>query len=330
MNAQLRLDLYRRMLRIRVIEEVLAKVYASEQMMRCPAHFSIGQEAVAVAVSCHLSSQDQVMSAHRSHAHYLAKGGPLPEMVAELYGKASGATSGRGGSMHLVAKEVGFAGATPIVGSTIPIAAGIAFADVLLRRQRVTVVYFGDGATETGVFHETLGFAALHALPVVFACENNRYAMETDFGARQSHGRSIVALARAHGLSAIELDGQDVEAAYLGLADVFAAVRAPRPSPYLVEFHTYRFIEHCGPRLDPTAGYRPKGEYEHELARDPVTAHRQRLVDDGFWSPEQEEALQQAIRDEIKRAFEFARSSPFPERDELLKHVYAEMPWDAS
>jgi TPP-dependent pyruvate/acetoin dehydrogenase alpha subunit len=319
-----RVELYESLLRIRVIEDVLARKYASEQLMRCPAHFSVGQEAVAVAVSGHLQRKDHVVSAHRSHAHYLAKGGDLRQLVAELYGKQSGCTHGRGGSMHLLAKEVGFVAASPIVGSTIPIAAGIAFANVLQRRQQLTVVYFGDGATETGAFHETLNFSAVHNLPVIFVCENNLYSMETDLSCRQPAGRSITELARAHHVQAHELDGQDVEAAFAGFGAVVENAREQR-RPHLVEFRTYRFIQHCGPKYDGQDAYRHPGEYEREKARDPVETQRRRLEAAGLWDAEREERLKRKIHEEVQDAIEFANASQFPEPSELMLHVYSEV-----
>jgi TPP-dependent pyruvate/acetoin dehydrogenase alpha subunit len=323
MNSTQRVALYRSLVRIRRIEDYLAKRYQSEQLMRCPAHFSVGQEAVAVAVSAHLRPEDRVVSAHRSHAHYLAKGGSLRAMVSELYGKSTGATLGRGGSMHLLDEAVGFAGATPIVGSAIPIAAGMAFADKLRKLDRTTVVYFGDGATETGVFHETMNFSSLHGLPIVFACENNLYSMETGLQARQPSDRPITDLARAHRVMFAELEGQDVEAACQGFGEILKRSKEAA-APCFVEFRTYRFIQHCGPKYDGTDAYRRPGEYERETSRDPVSVQRRRLSAANLWSDVQERELCAEIEHEIAEAIEFAFSSPFPDRSDLLSHVYAE------
>ncbi len=193
------------MLRIRRVEEVLADRYA-EQEMRCPMHLCIGQEAIAVGVCAVLNNRDKVFSNHRAHGHYLAKGGDLDAMVAELYGKSTGCAGGRGGSMHLIDLQVGFMGATPIVGGTVPLSVGSAWADQLLDNDQVTVVFFGDGCFEEGVMHESLNFAALHQLPVIFVCENNDFSVYTHRNERQPD-RPIYKIAEAHGLSAAVMDG---------------------------------------------------------------------------------------------------------------------------
>jgi len=177
-DPKLRLDFYRRMLRIRMVEEAIADRYA-EQEMRCPVHLSIGQEAIAVGVCSALEFRDYVMSTHRGHAHYLAKGGDLKALLAEIYGRATGCASGKGGSMHLVDLSVNMLGTTPIVGSTLPVAVGTAFATRMRHQDNITVVFFGEGATEEGVFAESINFAALKRLPVIFVCENNLYSVYT-------------------------------------------------------------------------------------------------------------------------------------------------------
>ncbi|MBI4331624.1 MAG: thiamine pyrophosphate-dependent dehydrogenase E1 component subunit alpha, partial [Chloroflexi bacterium] len=176
--------LYYAMLRIRLVEERIAELYP-EQQMRCPVHLCTGQEAIAAGVSAHLTSDDYALSNHRSHGHYLAKGGDLKAMMAEIYGRVTGCSRGKGGSMHLVDLAAGFLGATPIVGSTIPMAVGAALATVMKGEKRVTVAYFGDAAVEEGVFHESLNFAALKRLPVVFVCENNFFSVYSPLSVRQ-------------------------------------------------------------------------------------------------------------------------------------------------
>ena len=205
-DSDQRRRLHGELVRLRVVEESIVALYP-EQEMRCPTHFSIGQEAVAVGVCAHLRREDQAISAHRSHAHYLAKGGDLRRMFAELYGKVTGCARGKGGSMHLVDLQVGFLGCVPIVGSTIPIGVGAAFGAQLRGEDRITAVFFGDGAAETGVFHESLNFACLHALPVLFVCENNLYSVNTPLAPRQPPDRSIADLAAAHGMTSRQVDG---------------------------------------------------------------------------------------------------------------------------
>ena len=204
-----RLDLYREMLRIRLVEERIGDLYA-EQEMRCPTHLSIGQEAPPVGVSAHLRRDDLVFSGHRSHAHYLAKGGDLKAMLAELYGRETGCAAGKGGSQHLIDLDCGFMGSAPILASTISVGVGAAWAARLDGHDKVFVIYFGDGATEEGTFHEALNFAGTHRLAVVFVCENNLYSVHSALDVRQPN-RPIHSLAPAHGLHALHGDGNDVD-----------------------------------------------------------------------------------------------------------------------
>ena len=203
-------ELYFSMLRIRMVEEKIAELY-SEQEMRCPVHLSIGQEAVAVGVCEHLHSQDIIMSAHRAHAHYLAKGGNLKSMLAELYGKSTGCSMGKGGSMHLVDLNSGFFAAVPIVGSTIPIAVGVAWAFKMKKSSNVVAVFLGDGATEEGVFFESLDFASLKNVPILFVCENNLYSVYSQLDVRQAKGRKLSALAESHGIKSFSGNGNNVD-----------------------------------------------------------------------------------------------------------------------
>src|SRR5207249_1080843 len=203
------LEFYWNMLRIRLVEERIAEMYP-QQEMRCPVHLCIGQEAIAVGVCAALDNTDYVTGGHRSHGHYLAKGGDLKAMVAELYGKATGCCEGKGGSMHLVDLPVGFLGAVPIVGSTIPLAVGAAFGAMMRSEKRVAVPFFGEGATEEGVFHESINFAALKKLPVVFVCENNNYSVYSHISVRQPANREVYSVAEGHGVESLQGDGNDV------------------------------------------------------------------------------------------------------------------------
>ena len=313
--------LLRGILRIRMIEERVRDLYG-EQEMRCPTHFSIGQEAVAVGVCAHLSRDELITSAHRSHAHYLAKGGDLRAMVAELYGKATGCAAGKGGSMHLIDPSVGFLGAVPIVGSTIPIGVGAAFASVLENDPRLTAIFFGDAATEAGVFHESLNFAAIHRLPVVMVCENNLYSVLSPLEVRQPRGREIFHLAQGHGVMSLQGDGNDVEVVYALAGRAIAHARAGE-GPAFVELKTYRWLEHCGPLEDRHLGYRPDGEFEAWMARDPLRLCTERLQARGVVTDKDIGAAREAIAREIDDAVAFAKASPFPGRDQLTAHVYA-------
>ena len=325
MNIQPAADVARRMLqgilRIRMIEERIKALYA-EQEMRCPTHFSIGQEAVAVGVCAHLRREELITSAHRSHAHYLAKGGDLEAMLAELYGKATGCAAGKGGSMHLIDQSVGFLGAVPLVGSTIAIGVGAAMSSVLQGEPLLTVIFFGDGATETGVFHESLNFAAVHKLPVVMVCENNLYSVLTPLAWRHPEGREIVQLAQGHGVFSRQGDGNDADEVYALAGEAIERARGGL-GPAFLELKTYRWLEHCGPKDDQHLGYRPPGEFDAWLARDPLKLYAARLRERGIVSEAEVAAMARAIAAEIDDAVAFAKASPFPTRDQLTAHVYA-------
>ena len=322
LSDALRIALFRSMLRIRLVEERIVQLYP-EGDMRCPTHLSIGQEAVAAGICASLQRTDYVISAHRSHAHYLAKGGNVSAMFAELYGKETGCASGKGGSMHLIDLDANFLGCVPIVGSTIPIGVGAAFGASLLGDNAVTVIFFGDGAAETGVFHESLNFANVHNLPILFVCENNLYSVNTPLAPRQPATRTIADLAKGHAIESHQADGQEVEGVYGLAANVLDRIRGGN-GPVLIELMTYRWAEHCGPNQDLHLGYRSKEEFDAWQARCPIRLHRQLLARDDLLSTSDEKSIQDDVNAEIDSAVLFARSSPFPDRAELSRGVYAQ------
>lgn len=309
------------MLRIRMVEEKIAELYP-EQEMRCPVHLCIGQEAVAVGVCANLSRDDYVFSGHRSHGHYLAKGGDLKKMMAELYGKKTGCSKGKGGSMHLVELSAGFLGATPIVGSTIPIAVGAAFGTMMRGEHRVTAVFFGEAAIEEGVFHESVNFAVLKKLPVIFVCENNLYSVYSPLSVRQPDCRQIFKLARGHGAVSYQGDGNDIFKVY-GLTE--SAVRRARQGggPTFLEFKTYRWREHCGPNYDNDLGYRTDVEFQKWKKHCPIERLKKRLIKENIFNPHDIEAMSAKIRLEMEKAVAFAKKSPFPEEPLLTEDIYA-------
>jgi len=246
--------LYRATLRIRRVEEAIAERYAAQEM-RCPVHLSIGQEGVATGVCAALRREDGVFSNHRAHAHYLAKGGNLRAMLAEIYGKAEGCCKGVGGSMHMVDIAAGFLGAVPIVGATVPLAVGAAWAARLRKEDKVVTVFLGDGTFEEGAVYEAINFAALHKLPVLFACENNLYACYTRLSSRQPD-RPIHSVAAACGCNVMTADGNDALAVYEAANRAVAELRAGG-APVFLECPTYRWREHCGPNIDDDLDYRP-------------------------------------------------------------------------
>jgi pyruvate dehydrogenase E1 component alpha subunit len=314
-------QMYRSMLRIRMIEERIAELY-NEQEMRCPVHLCNGQEAVAVGVSTALRQDDYVLSGHRAHGHFLAKGGNLKAFIAELYGRATGCCQGRGGSMHLIDLSAGFLCSVPIVGSTISIAVGAALGFRMRREQRVVVPYLGDGATEEGVFHESLNFAALKNLPVVFVCENNHFSVYSPLSVRQPDGREIVDLALGHGIESHRADGNDACAVYRLTAAAVAKARAGQ-GPSFLEFETYRWREHCGPNYDNDLGYRSIEEFERWRLRCPVATTRERLLARSILTPAEDEQIRDDIAAEIRDAVRFAKESPYPDPATLMEGVFA-------
>ncbi|MEO5377439.1 MAG: thiamine pyrophosphate-dependent dehydrogenase E1 component subunit alpha [Magnetococcus sp. DMHC-6] len=313
--------LYYGMLRIRRIEEAIAKRYV-EQEMRCPVHLCIGEEAVAVGVCHALTPQDVVFGNHRSHGHFLAKGGCLNRMMAEIYGKASGCCGGRGGSMHLIDQEAGFLGAVPIVGGTVPLAVGAAWAAQLRRENRVAVVFFGDGCFEEGVLHESMNFAALKKLPVLFVCENNRLSVYTRIEERQPD-RPIHAIAAAHGLGVWCGDGNDVETVARQAGSAVALARQGE-GPQFLEFMTDRWLGHVGPDFDDDLGYRPNECQADRLQRCPLKRAGATLERQFGWKAEKFAALEALIQEEVAQAWRFVRESPNPNPQTRGDFSYAE------
>ncbi len=311
------LHLYRNMLRIRMVEEAIAAAYA-DQEMRCPVHLSIGQEAPAAAFSLVAEIGDLAVSTHRGHAHYLAKGGDLRRMIAEIYGKADGCSGGIGGSMHLIDTSVGFMGTSAIVGNSIPVGVGLGLALKTRGIHQAACVFLGDGATEEGVFYESVNIAALRKLPVLFLCENNQYSVYTPLEQRQPEGRRIVDVARSLGVKAETVDGHSGSQSLEVLSRVLPGVRNG-DGPTLIEFSTHRYLEHCGPNGDDHLNYRKPGELQEWLDRDPIASLERELV----LSREQAGAVRDGLVEEINEAFAFAKASPFPHRSDLPDAVYA-------
>lgn len=321
MEPEILNQLYRTMLRIRVVEEAIAELYP-EQEMRCPVHLCIGQEAVAAGVCANLTEQDYVLGTHRSHGHFLAKGGDLRAMMAEIYGKETGCSGGKGGSMHLVDLSVGYLGSAPIVGSTIPISVGAAFGSVMRNEPRVTVSFFGEGSTEEGVFHESVNFAVLKNLPVVFVCENNLFSVYSPMEVRQPPGREVCEAAKGHGIETQQGDGNDVVEVH-ELSG--RAIRKAREGggPTFLEFKTYRWREHCGPNYDNDIGYRTEQEFLEWKKRCPLERMEGRLLNEGILGRPEMEQMAHALRAEMAEAVEFAKGSDPPEERLLLEHIYA-------
>lgn len=309
-------------LTIRLAEESVADLSRSGEA-RCPCHLGIGQEAVAVGVSSALRSSDRVYGGHRSHSHYLALGGSIDAMMAEILGKATGASKGMGGSMHLFQPDVGFHGSVPIVGATIPIAAGAGLACKMDGRGDVAVGYFGDGACEEGVFHETLNMAAIMKLPVIFVVENNLYSSHLDIGLRQPTD-SVARFAHAASIATEVVDGNDVLAVSEAAHRLVARCRDGN-GPGFMEAVTFRWRGHVGPNEDIDVGVRRSPE---ELAawkrRDPLKRLVGALQGERDVSAAQIEDIANKVRAAISNAVNAARLAPYPENSALLDLVYAQ------
>lgn len=320
MTPNLAYNLQYSMLRIRRIEEALANRYA-EQEMRCPMHLCIGQEAIAVGVGAALSIGDKMYSNHRAHGHYLAKGGSLNAMIAELYGKASGCCGGRGGSMHMIDLDVGFMGATPIVGGTVPLAVGSAWASKLQKNTDVTVIFLGDGCFEEGVVHESLNFAALHHLPILFVCENNDFSVYTRRNERQPD-RSIHQIAAAHGIKTAHGDGNDIELVFDLTNKALEDLRVGK-GPWFLEFTAYRWREHCGPDFDDHLQYRTLEEIEGGKSACPIERFEKIALAAGLFSKAEIEKMEHDLKAEISQSFAFALADRKPTLEDARAYVYA-------
>jgi len=320
-EAQVARKLLHGMKRIRMVEEAIAEHYP-EGKIRCPTHLSIGQEAAAVGICSALECSDLAVSTHRAHAHYLAKGGDLNALILELHGKAGGCSRGRGGSMHLVDTKVGFMGSTAIVGNSIPIGVGLALSLQLKHFHALSVVFLGDGAVEEGVFYESVNFAAVRRLPVLFVCENNLYSVYSPLHVRQPRGRQIHRMVEAIGVPSALIDGNDVDAIYDCVKSKVTAIRKSE-GPFFVELPTYRWREHCGPNYDNDIGYRTEAEFLMWKARDPVRCYERKLIEAGILNERELEEMASAIRQEIDKAFACAEQAPFPEPDEAFQGLFA-------
>jgi TPP-dependent pyruvate/acetoin dehydrogenase alpha subunit len=321
MNTQLSLSLFRQMHRIRAIEEAIAHRYP-EGKMRCPVHLSIGQEAIPAVFAAAIRKTDFAVSTHRGHAHYLAKGGDLTAMVAEIYGKATGCAKGKGGSMHLIDLAVNFMGTSAIVGNSIPVGVGLALSAQLKKTDQISCIFLGDGAVEEGVFYESVNFAIVRNLPVLFICENNLYSVYSPLAVRQPKGRSIATMVNAMGIKVATGEGSDFESCQQIMHDAVNAVRA-RQGPFFLEFSTYRWREHCGHSYDNDIGYRTQEEFLDWQSRDPLLRLEKTLNDAEATVQQEVDNIKAAVSSEIEVAFAAAEVAPFPDAREAYQDVYA-------
>jgi 2-oxoisovalerate dehydrogenase E1 component len=312
------LALYREMLKIRRCEEQLAKSYAAG-LIHGACHTYVGEEAIAVGVCAHLNKEDAVFSTHRGHGHALAKGVPPRELIAELYGRVTGCSRGRGGSMHLFSPEVGMMGTSGIVGPCILQATGAGYSFKLLKKQNVGVAFFGDGASNNGAFHEGINLASVWKLPVLFVCENNMYATEVPFASVAGHPE-VGDRGDVYGLPSITLDGNDVVAIHELAGEAIKRARAGG-GPTLIECKTYRTRAHSEGMRD--GGYRTQQEIDEWKARDPIFMHRKRLLSHDLASEQELTAIENDIQAMVEDAAEFAKNSPWPDPATAATNVYS-------
>jgi TPP-dependent pyruvate/acetoin dehydrogenase alpha subunit len=312
------LDLYKKAYRIRAVEKEISRRY-SEEKMRCPVHLSIGQEAVSAAFSLVVKKKDFTVSTHRGHAHYLAKGGSLKKMIAEIYGKESGCSKGKGGSMHLIDTSCNFMGTSAIVANSIPTGVGLGFSSKFEKKDKISYIFLGDAATEEGVFYESINFSIIKNLPVIFICENNLYSVYSNLSVRQPKGRKIYKMCNSLGIDSAVCDGNDFLKSYRILKKASDFV-IKKKKPFFIEFKTYRYLEHCGPNFDNHLTYRSKKEYNYWKKKDPIESFKKKLSKRQLLIIQK---FENKVNEEVRKAFLFAERSKFPKKSLALTNVYA-------
>lgn len=322
LSKELLVALYRDMLRIRRIEEAIESRYHEDEM-KSPIHLVMGHEAVSTGSCSALKKDDLIYCSHRTHGHYLAKGGSLKGMLSELYCRINGCAGSRGGSMHLLDKSVGMAGSSAIVAGAIPIATGAALSFQLKRQDRVVVAYLGDAATEEGACWEAVNFAALKKLPVIFFCENNFFSVCSPMEVRQPPNVVIYKKAEGFGLPSMQIDGTNVLDVYEATQEAVTRARKGE-GPTFIEALTYRWRGHGGAGDDSSSGYRDPEEVRHWEQYCPIDGLYDYLVKMNFYDAAERDLAENEIKEEIKEAFEFAISSPDPEEKDLYNHVYSQ------
>ncbi|MEK7205742.1 MAG: thiamine pyrophosphate-dependent dehydrogenase E1 component subunit alpha [candidate division NC10 bacterium] len=312
------LEIYRKMVAVRVFEETAADLFLKGQLPGF-LHSYIGEEAVASGVCAHLTPQDMITSTHRGHGHAVAKGARLDMMMAELFAKKTGYCHGKGGSMHIADLDLGILGANGIVGGGVPIATGAGLALKLKGSDRVTVAFFGDGGSNTGAFHEGVNMAAVWNLPVVFVCENNQYAESTPRDVHQKI-KDVAQRAMAYDIPGVVADGMDVFDVYQKTGEAIDRARGGG-GPSLVETKTYRFMGHY---VGDPQTYRSKDEVAQWKKRDPIAMFRKRVVEEGKITAADMDAIDSSIAKEMEQAVEFARQSPEPDIEAALQDIFTE------
>ncbi|OPY16628.1 MAG: Acetoin:2,6-dichlorophenolindophenol oxidoreductase subunit alpha [Syntrophus sp. PtaB.Bin075] len=316
-------NLFRMMIRIRYCEESFVEPILRDEV-HTPCHLYSGEEAIAVGLCSALSKEDYIFGNHRSHGHFLAKGGSMKAMAAEIYCRITGCSRGRGGSMHLIDPDVGMLGSAPIVAGTISLAAGAALASAIRKDGRVAVSFFGDGATGEGVFYESLNFAALMRLPIIFACENNLYA--THMPIRECRvNQPISRIAESFGMEIHSVDGNDVLQVYEASHQAVETCRRGN-GPVFMEFMTYRLRGHVGPDDNIQGSHtdiRSRDEIALWMDKDPLKRFEQYLIENRLMGEDRLQDIKDEVMVEVREAQFFAKNSPSPGTEELTKYVFA-------
>lgn len=316
---ELNVELYKKVYLIRRAEEKICEYYPKNEM-KTPMHMSMGEEAIAVGVCHSLKAEDQIFGTYRSHAIYLAKTGDTDNFFAEMHGKDTSLQKGKGGSMHLCAPESGFMGTSAIVGSIIPVAVGVAFANKRKGNGKLVAVFFGDGATDEGVFWESLNVASLMNLPILFVCEDNNLAVHTHKSLRQGHN-SITDIVSKFDCNVLASETTDVELVYKLSCDAIRLIENTQ-KPCFLYLSYYRYLEHVGINEDFDCGYRSKDEFLKWYAVDPVNLQRKKLLEKGY--PEEEiQKAEMKIDNQINNSIVLAKEAPFADKSEVYEGVYA-------
>ena len=305
---------------IRETDLQIAKRY-SENKMRCPTHLSIGQECVPSVVGVFTNRKDLCVSTHRSHAHYLGKGGSLKRFISELYGKSTGCSKGRGGSMHLTDLNVGFVASTAVVSNAIPVGVGLSLSSKILKKKQITVIYLGDASVEEGIFFESLNFAIVKKIPVIFICENNFYSVYSPLSVRQPKDREIYKMIKGCHIKSYKANGNffsDVVSTFLKAKSVVEQTNEPA----FIEYQTYRLFEHCGPNLDDHLNYRSKKELRYWKKNDPINILQHFMLKKKWINNSGILNMKNMITKQINLAFQYAEKSPFPKNSDLFKYLF--------
>ena len=319
-NKSSLIKIYELQKKIRSVEEKIAKNY-QDNKMRCPTHLSIGQEAVAAATGLALNNSDIAISYHRSHAHFLSKGGDPKKLFAELHGYEEGCSKGVGGSMHLIDLKNNFYGSTAIVSNSIPIGVGLAYSLKLAKKKNIICIYIGDAAVEEGVFFESINFSILKKLPVVFICENNFFSVYTHLKNRQPPQRKIYKLAKAMGAISYKLKQDNPFKLFKKVKNIFDNVRK-KPSTHFIEIETCRYLEHCGPNDDSKLGYRSIKELVKWKKKDPLVFSKNYLIKSKLINKKKIEILDKKIINSINKDFAYLKKLKKPQFKNINKLVY--------